>query len=139
MFGFSLNKEVNHFNVLGLSKDTNDIDDNDVKNAYHKLAKEWHPDLNKDKIGAVERFRLIQSSYEAIKTREKRAVYMENLHDSDSWNLHRNREYSNIRRSNYTDVSGDFNKAYGGGSARANATTSFTLPFLIRFFINSIP
>jgi len=112
------NKEVDHYSVLGLNKQDH-VTDADVKQAYHKLAKEYHPDLNKG-IGAAERFRLINHSYEAINTKEKRSIYVDNLHDSDSWNLHNRGSYGG--RSNYTDVSGDFNRAFDQQAKKASTS-----------------
>lgn len=121
MFNFSLNREINHFKVLGLDS-SSDMSDADIKKAYHRLAKEFHPDLNKDKIGAIERFRLIQSSYEAINTKEKRLQYIDLINDSDSWNRNNREGGGYANRSNYTDVSNDFDRAYDKQSAKASRT-----------------
>jgi hypothetical protein len=49
---------MSHLEVLGLDE-TADIEQ--VKSAYRKLAKEYHPDLNKN---GIEKFREIKASYE---------------------------------------------------------------------------
>lgn len=39
------NLDKNYYEILGLSKKSNI---KDIKNAYYKLAKMYHPDINKD-------------------------------------------------------------------------------------------
>ena len=49
-----------YLQVLGLSSN---FTDSELKNAYRKEAKKWHPDLNKDDIYAEERLKLINEAY----------------------------------------------------------------------------
>lgn len=46
----------------------------DIKRAYQKLARKYHPDLNKDE-GAEAHFKEINEAYHALKDPEKRKVY----------------------------------------------------------------
>ncbi|CAF1032855.1 unnamed protein product [Rotaria magnacalcarata] len=48
---------------------------NQVKKAYRKLAKELHPDKNKDDPKAQERFQDLGAAYEALSDPDKRKVY----------------------------------------------------------------
>lgn len=50
------------FATLGLE---NDASETDIKAAYRKLAKQWHPDVNKDP-GAEETFRKINQAYDLL-------------------------------------------------------------------------
>ncbi|WP_075506825.1 DnaJ C-terminal domain-containing protein [Prochlorococcus marinus] len=52
-----------YLSILGLSPD---FDDNELKKAFRREARKWHPDLNKNDINAEERFKLINEAYEYL-------------------------------------------------------------------------
>ena len=52
-----------YYEVLGLNKGASD---DDIKKAYRKLAKQYHPDVNKAP-DAEEKFKEINEAYEQIK------------------------------------------------------------------------
>jgi len=60
-----------YYKALGVARDA-PLDE--IKRAYRKLARQYHPDLNKDS-GAEARFKEIGEAYEALKDPEKRAAY----------------------------------------------------------------
>uniref|UniRef100_A0A8C5K4U7 DnaJ homolog subfamily C member 16 n=1 Tax=Jaculus jaculus TaxID=51337 RepID=A0A8C5K4U7_JACJA len=59
------------YRVLGVSRTASQAD---IKKAYKKLAREWHPDKNKDP-GAEDRFIQISKAYEILSNEEKRTNY----------------------------------------------------------------
>lgn len=63
----------NLYDVLGVPKAA---DQAAIKKAYKKLARENHPDLNKDPA-AAERFKEISAAYEVLGDENKRALYDE--------------------------------------------------------------
>ncbi len=61
-----------YYEVLGLSKDAT-IDQ--IKLAYRRLAKQYHPDMNKTDPNAKDKFIEIQEAYEVLSDENKRANY----------------------------------------------------------------
>lgn len=60
-----------YYAILGVAKGASQ---DEIKAAYKKLAKEYHPDLNKEK-GAEEKFKEVQHAYSIIGDEEKRRNY----------------------------------------------------------------
>ena len=66
------------YEVLGVSKDASDAD---IKRAYRKLSKQYHPDINNE-AGAEEKFKEIAEAYEILSDSQKRAAYDQYGHAS---------------------------------------------------------
>ncbi len=63
----------NYYDILGVSKGAAE---KDIKSAYRKLARKWHPDANPDNAAqAEEKFKDIQEAYEVLGDAEKRRKY----------------------------------------------------------------
>jgi len=60
-----------YYEVLGISKSASD---DDIKKAYRKLAKQYHPDVNKA-ADAEAKFKEINEAYEVLSDSQKRATY----------------------------------------------------------------
>ena len=67
--------KTDYLSILGLS---NDFDDFELKKAFRREARKWHPDLNKNDINAEERFKLINEAYEFLRDPQKRAFLDQN-------------------------------------------------------------
>ncbi len=61
-----------YYDVLGVSRDA---DDDTIKKAYKKLAKQYHPDLNQDSKTAEEKFKEINEAYSTLSDANARARY----------------------------------------------------------------
>lgn len=61
-----------YYQVLGVGKNA---DAKEIKRAYRRLAREFHPDVNPGDPGAQERFKEINEAYEVLGDPEKRAKY----------------------------------------------------------------
>ena len=60
-----------YYKVMGVARDATDAQ---IKQAYRKLARKYHPDVSKEK-DAEARFKELGEAYEVLKTPEKRAAY----------------------------------------------------------------
>ncbi len=60
------------YSTLGVSRDA---DEKAIKSAYRKLAKELHPDRNKDNPKAAERFSEVTRAYDLLSDAQKRGQY----------------------------------------------------------------
>lgn len=63
---------VDYYKILGVSKD---IPQKDVRAAYRKRAKQFHPDLHPDDPKAKAKFQALNEAYDVINDPEKRAKY----------------------------------------------------------------
>ena len=60
-----------YYEMLGVSRDA---DKEEIKRAYRRLARKYHPDVNKEE-GAEERFKEINRAYEVLSEPEMRSRY----------------------------------------------------------------
>jgi DnaJ-class molecular chaperone len=68
------------YSILGVSKDA---DQKAIKTAYRKLAKELHPDKNKDNPKATERFSTVTRAYDILSDPKSRASFDRGEIDGD--------------------------------------------------------
>ena len=61
-----------YYEVLGVSKTASE---QEIKSAFRKKAKEFHPDLNKDDPNAAEKFKEAQEAYSVLSDESKRKMY----------------------------------------------------------------
>src|SRR5206468_3474023 len=61
-----------YYETLGVSKTATD---DEVRSAFRKLARKYHPDVAKDKKAAEEKFKEINEAYEVLGDPEKRKKY----------------------------------------------------------------
>ncbi|MGI9481070.1 MAG: molecular chaperone DnaJ [Hyphomicrobiales bacterium] len=60
------------YDVLGVDRS---VDDKELKSAYRKLAKKYHPDANSGDDAAEAKFKEVSEAYDALKDPQKRAAY----------------------------------------------------------------
>ena len=64
--------EPNYWSLLGVSPE---CDSSELKAAFRKEARKWHPDLNKNDVNAEERFKLINEAYAILSDPNKRIAW----------------------------------------------------------------
>jgi DnaJ-class molecular chaperone len=62
----------NYYEILGVPKAATD---KDIRQAYRKLARQYHPDVNKGNKSSEEKFKSINEAYEVLSDAEKRRKY----------------------------------------------------------------
>ena len=63
--------DKNYYDILGVSKNASE---SDIKSAFRKLSKKYHPDINKE-AGAEDKFKEINEAYSVLSDKEKRQMY----------------------------------------------------------------
>ena len=126
------------YQTLGVARTAAEAD---IKKAYRKLAKELHPDRNKDNPKAAERFGRVTQAYDLLSDKDKRARFDRGEIDGDgnpaapfgfgSGGPGRGPSAGGGFRSQGFDVGGDadmgdiFEGLFGGGAARGGFTGGF--------------
>ena len=99
-----------YYEVLGVSKSA---DEKEIKSAFRKLAKKYHPDVSKEP-DAAEKFKEAQEAYAVLSDEQKRKQYDQYGHAAfDQMNGGAGFDFSDF---DFSDIFGDlFGSAFGGG------------------------
>ena len=73
--------QVDYYEVLGVDRDA---DEEEIKRAYRRVAKECHPDVTQGDENATERFRRATEAYEVLSDRERRAAYDRDMRQQEA-------------------------------------------------------
>jgi len=112
-------KYRDYYEILGVTKEATEAE---IKKAYRKLAKKYHPDANPGDQAAEEKFKEVSEAYEVLSDKEKRQKYdqfghqmnFDNGYDFDpSQYGFGNRTY--YQTGNDSGFSDFFNMFFGGG------------------------
>lgn len=98
---------IDYYQVLGIDKKATD---KDIKNAYRKLARKYHPDLNPNDAEAHKKFQQLNEANEVLSDPEKRKKY-----DQYGENWKHGEEYERARQQQQNTYSGG--QGFGGGGA----------------------
>ena len=72
--------DPNYWSLLGVSPE---CDPSELKLAFRKEARKWHPDLNKNDVNAEERFKLINEAYAILSDPNKRNAWEKKYNKSN--------------------------------------------------------
>lgn len=112
-----------YYSILGVDRSASD---DELKSAYRKLAKKYHPDLNKDNPQAAEKFKEINEAYEVLGDKQKRSNYdqfgsADGANFSDFFGGGQGGGFSG-GFGGFGDIFGDIFSAFGGGERSARQT-----------------
>jgi molecular chaperone DnaJ len=65
-------KQQDYYEVLGVKRDASE---EDIRKAYRRLARKYHPDLNPGDKAAEERFKTVQEAYDILSDPKKKQMY----------------------------------------------------------------
>ena len=131
------------YETLEISDTANEAE---IKKAYRKLARQYHPDVNKDP-SAEDKFKEINSAYEILSDKKKKQQYDthgdsmfggQNFHDF-SRNAGGAGNLDDILREMFSQGGGGFGGGFGGGGfgggfkqeVNLDIETSVTIPFVV--------
>lgn len=106
---------IDYYKILGVDKTA---DDKAIKNAYRKLARKYHPDLNPNDAEANKKFQQLNEANEVLSDPEKRKKYDqygENWQHSEAYEqqARQQREQQGRRQQAYGGQGGNF-EGFGG-------------------------
>ncbi len=111
---------VDYYNILGLNK-TATLEE--IKKAYRKLARKYHPDLNQNDKDAKQKFQQVNESHEVLSDPEKRKKYDQHgkdwKHSDDIEKMRKNQQQS----------SGSYNQNYSGAQSEGDFSDFFESMF----------
>ncbi len=110
-----------YYEVLGVAKGASD---DEIKKAYRKMAKKYHPDLNPDNQEAEAKFKEANEAFQVLSDSEKRQNYDRFGHAGVDPNFGGGAGgYGGFGGFDFGDIFGDIFGGFGGGrsSARRNA------------------
>ncbi|KAM7404398.1 hypothetical protein PAMP_011743 [Pampus punctatissimus] len=115
--------EMDPYKILGVTRSASQTE---IKKVYKRLAKEWHPDKNKNP-GAEDMFIKITKSYEILSNEDKRANY-DRYGQTDDTQPYGSGRYGHRHNSFYFDES-FFNFPFNSKNHRDFADSKYTLHF----------
>jgi molecular chaperone DnaJ len=127
------------YQILGVSKDATQ---EEIKKAYRKLARKWHPDINPGNKEAEQKFKEISQAHECLGNTQKRKLYdefgeeglqagfnAEKAREYKKWSSFQGRGFQEAGQGfgqyqSYEDIFGDLFGFQGGASGFRTAASA---------------
>ena len=78
----TITSKSDYLSILGLSSE---FDNYELKKAFRREARKWHPDLNKNDVNAEDRFKLINEAYEFLRDPNNKGPFVNEAdHNTDN-------------------------------------------------------
>ncbi len=110
-----------YYEVLGVEKTASD---DEIKKAYRKMAKKYHPDLNPGDKDAEAKFKEVGEAYEILSDKQKRACYdqfghagVDPSYGGGQGGYERYQQYNHGDFGDFGDIFGDIFSGFGFGGA----------------------
>ncbi len=122
-----MSEKRDYYEVLGIDKNASE---DEIKKAYRKLAKKYHPDLNPGDKSAEIKFKEVSEAYDVLSDKTKKARYDQFGHASTDPNYGASGGYNYYSESPFGpdidlgDIFGSFFGGFGGGRSRYNSNAS---------------
>ena len=104
---------TDYYKTLGIGKNATK---EEIKKAYKKLAKKYHPDLNKNDAKSSEKFKEINEAYSALSDETKRSNY--DRFGSAGAQQH-SHGFEGFQSRDFGDISDIFDSVFGFGGQRS--------------------
>lgn len=114
-----------YYATLGVDKNASA---DEIKSAYRKMAKKYHPDLNKDNPSAADKFKEVNEAYEVLGDETKRKNYdqfgsADGAQGFSGFGGGNGAGGFDFSSGGFDDIFSDIFSAFGGGGARARQQT----------------
>ncbi len=109
-----------YYEVLGVGKSAGD---DEIKKAYRKLAKQYHPDMHPGDKVAEEKFKEVNEAYAVLSDPDKKAKYDQFGHAAFDPSMGGGAGFGDFSGFDFGDIFSSFFGGGGGGSARRNGPT----------------
>lgn len=127
---------IDYYKALGIAKTATEAE---IKKAYRKMARKYHPDVNPDDKAAEEKFKEVSEAYEVLSNAENRKKYdkygkdWKHADDIERQQQQRKQQQQYQQRSSGpsaggyddADYSDFFESMFGGGPSRGNRNVKF--------------